>query len=100
MVPRAIDANLNDVAGELIVSGRQLRQPIVGIHDATVIALELFAVYVSHPAKRVVRADRAFGIDRLSDVLARTEELWMRIAHLTRLHLAAPQRTENGAARE
>ena len=73
MVPGAIEADLDLVAGELIVCLGQLHEPLPGIDHPAAVALELRAVDVAHAAQGLVGTDRTGEIELLADVLRRPQ---------------------------
>jgi hypothetical protein len=79
MVPCAVYAHLDQVAGEAVVGSGQLRQPVSRIDDPAAVPLELISVDVSDPSKRIMRADWARTRYLVADVLGRTEQLGMSI---------------------
>jgi hypothetical protein len=54
VVPSAIDADFDHVTGELLVSIRELREPLRRIDNSAVVVPEFVAVDIPNPAERVV----------------------------------------------
>src|SRR5207237_9154731 len=68
VVPRALDAHLDDVPAELDAGVHELAHPVVGIDHPARQVLELVAEDVADLSQRRARADRARALQRSADV--------------------------------
>lgn len=90
VVPRTVDADFNDVAGEL-VDGRAEALELAGVTDASAVgALQPVAVHVGDVPEPPATAHGADGVGVGPDVAGGTQELGVGVAHLvaTQLPLA------------
>jgi hypothetical protein len=90
MVPPAVEANLDDVASELIDASAKLPEFIRPARPA-VRALQFFAVGVEHEPQTFASAYGALVARGLSDVLGRADKFGMCVAHVDPGNKAASQ---------
>lgn len=91
MVPSAVDAYLDHVAGELVMGLGEFLQPLGRIDDTSRVPLERLSVDVSDESQALVRAHGADVVGVLSYVLGCTHQLWVRIAYIDHRKQSASQ---------
>jgi hypothetical protein len=94
MVPAAVEADLDDIAGELVVRGVQPRELGIGRDAAAVRLSQLVAVDVRDQSEAVATAHRAHVGGGLPDVAAGPQQLGMRVTDLGPVAPAGAQVTE------
>jgi hypothetical protein len=95
-IPPAVGADLDDVAGELVVRGAEPFE-LARVDDATPVGLpEVLAVDVGDVANVPGRADRTVVRGGVADVAGCSQELGVRIAHVEPGDGPAAKVTEDG----
>jgi hypothetical protein len=96
VVPSAIDADFDYVAGELLMSIRELREPFRRIDDTPVVVPELITVDIPNPAKRIVRADGTGGSNLITDVSTGPYQFGVRVADVPGVERPASEARQSG----
>jgi len=100
MVPAAVEAYLDDVAGELVERRRQLVE-LGGVRDAAPIGpLEGVSVHVGDEPDAVARAYGAVVRSALADVATGAEELGVGVADVAAADRPAPEIPQDCTARQ
>jgi hypothetical protein len=100
VVPSAVDADFDDVTSELLVSIRELCEPLRRINDPTVVVPQLVAVDVPDPTERVVRANWARAGNFVTDVATGPDQLGMSVAKVAGVEGPAAETGQCGPARQ
>ena len=98
VVPSAVEADLDDVTGELLVGGFQLRQLLGRRDTATIRLAERVAVHVRDETQAGVAADRTIAILDVTDVAPGPQQLGMGVADIAPVASARAEVPENGPA--
>ena len=98
VVPATVEADLDEVAGELLVRGFEARQLPLGGDATTVRLAQGVAVDVGHEPEALVATDRAVAGQRLADVAAGSQELGVRVAHVGAIAATGAQISQHGPA--
>ena len=100
VVPSAVDADLDDVARELLVLSLELGQLAVGA-DATPVGLaQPVPIDVGDESEALVVADRTHPVDPFAEVAPRPEQLGMGIADIGPVTTPGVKLAQRGPAGE
>lgn len=99
VVPAARGAGLDDVGGELVGSGVELRQ-LLGGADAAAVGRKAGAEHIGDQTQVVLGTDRAGDTGPAAYVASRADELGVSIANLVLAQTATTELVDQVAARE
>lgn len=96
VVPAAVEAHLDDVAGELLERRLELLE-LGCARDAAAVGLLEVAVHVGHEPHAVASAHRAVVGSALTDIPAGAEEFGVGVTHVATADRAAAQVPQDGS---